>query len=385
MLHRAFSFTPIQKRTTVLVIVVLCTFLYMVQTRARGKTRGYAPPSCGSQKEHEISTKWPIDPTPSSEQIAQLDKRGCSLRLVDKLSADKRSQQLLSGVWRDARIVFPFAVPVEGTVYWKVVPHPCSEPVTIEARMNGDGHGFESLYVALLRDVPKDKVVVDVGANMGAYSILPAVLGFNVVSVEIQADRVREIQLMGILNGVHDRLRVIHAAVAEETGAVLTCQDRRPENILVRDCTVLDADANVEHLEIRSSSLMHRMDDLLDKDSDVYLYKIDCDGCEPGWFKGSKHFLRTSGSSVTFYLIETGMQRWFYDFANMLQGNYLFCVLTQHGSYNPEQPNYGALVDAIRSKEIAKISEIVPTYLSAESIPVPTGDVDILLVNLDKL
>ncbi|ACO68256.1 predicted protein [Micromonas commoda] len=110
------------------------------------------------------------------------------------------------------------------------------------------------------------------------------------------------------------------------------------------------------------------MDDLLDKDSDVYLYKIDCDGCEPG-----------------FYLIETGMQRWFYDFANMLQGNYLFCVLTQHGSYNPEQPNYGALVDAIRSKEIAKISEIVPTYLSAESIPVPTGDVDILLVNLDKL
>ena len=351
-----------------------------------------------SRREYQKEVVWPTDQTPYEQQLVELHERQCSLRLIDENSEDPRSQDLLSGVYRDARLIFPFRV--ENTMYWKVVPHPCSESVTIEARLNGDGHGFESLYKALLRDAPRKKIVVDVGANLGGYTIFPAVLGFRVVSVEIQQERVREIQLMAKLNGVDSRVQVFHAAVHERTGGTMMCDDQRPQSVLVANCKVSSVLETQQSAHTALSAPLHSMDDILKSSADVYMYKVDCDGCEKRWFEGSMKFLERSGSKVPFYLLEASAhEEWFVKF-DLVLGNTRrwYCTLYSHGAKrNPQTINYEALMEAVRSKDLERATAIAPVYKTLADLRSALSDVwdenfpreyrrsDILVIHVDRI
>ena len=341
---------------------------------------------------------WPTDQVPQEQQLVELRERHCSLQLVDKNSVDIRSQDLLSGVYRDARLIFPFRV--ENTMYWKVVPHPCSESVTIEARLNGDGHGFESLYKALLRNAPRDKIVVDVGANLGGYTIFPAVLGFRVVSVELQPERVREIQLMAKLNGVDDRVQVFHAAVHKRTGGTIICEDQRPKSVLVANCKVSSMPEIQHGTRTAIRAPLYSMDDVLKSTADVFMYKVDCDGCETGWFEGSIKFLKRSGSKVPFYLFEASAhEEWLAEFDRVVKSTHRwYCTLHNFGAWkNPQTIDYEALLKAVYAKDLQRAAAIVPVYTTLaalksaqrdlwdENVPREDRRSDILVIQLDRI
>jgi FkbM family methyltransferase len=350
--------------------------------------------------EYQKQVAWPTDQVPYEQQVVELRERQCHLQLVDKYSQDTRSQDLLSGVYRDARLIFPFRV--ENTMYWKVVPHPCSESVTIEARLNGDGHGFEAMYMALLRDAPRDKIVVDIGANLGGYTIFPAVLGFRVVSVEIQPERVREIQLMAKLNGVEDRVQVVHAAAYERTGGTMICEDQRPRSVLVANCNVSstpETQKHSAHTAIRAP--LYSMDDVLESTADVYMYKVDCDGCETSWFEGSIKFLERSGSKVPFYLLEASAHdKWLAEFDRVVKRTpRWYCNLYNHGAKtNPQTIDYEALFEAARSKDLQRAAAIAPVYTTLAALKSAQSDdlwdenfpreyrrSDILVIHVDRI
>jgi FkbM family methyltransferase len=57
--------------------------------------------------------------------------------------------------------------------------------------------------------------VLDVGANIGFYSLLAAKLGRTVVAVEPMIDSIQRLHRASQLDGTAARIRVIHNAVAD--------------------------------------------------------------------------------------------------------------------------------------------------------------------------
>lgn len=72
--------------------------------------------------------------------------------------------------------------------YLTAQPHPCLDAgeVGVARRMrHGTGWGFEAMLAVLLSAAPNGSLFLDVGANIGAYTLWPAALGQRVVSVEV--------------------------------------------------------------------------------------------------------------------------------------------------------------------------------------------------------
>ena len=101
---------------------------------------------------------------------------------------------------------------------------------------------------------------------------------------------------MAKLNGVDDRVQVFHAAVHKRTGGTIICEDQRPKSVLVANCKVSSMPEIQHGTQTAIRAPLHSMDDVLKSTADVFMYKVDCDGCETGWFEGSIKFLKRSGS-----------------------------------------------------------------------------------------
>ena len=102
----------------------------------------------------------------------------------------------------DSGLLLPVRPRSGGPSFYWLSPHPCSDTgtVLIEKLQFGIGWDFEPVFEALLDGVT-NALVVDVGANMGGYTLWPAALGHRVLSIEAQTRRVRALRVSAEANG----------------------------------------------------------------------------------------------------------------------------------------------------------------------------------------
>jgi len=114
---------------------------------------------------------------------------------------------------------------------------------------------------------PPKGLVVDLGANVGLFSILCAKLGSQVIAVEAQGGFISMARDNIVMNGVTDNIRLVHAMVGASTG-VFSSKDSR----------ILSSQWIGEPMNLS-------MDDLLcmfleNRQQMIYLLKIDIEGSE---------------------------------------------------------------------------------------------------------
>ena len=141
-------------------------------------------------------------------------------------------------------------------------------------------HEFEDMAFVLHLLGPSD-LFVDVGANVGAYTVLASgVCGARTVAVEPVLQSAAALQANIDLNNLHGRVRLEIVALGEKAGTV------RVSNSL--DCTnhVLTADEATGS----ESVAMTTLDDLLQGEHPTLL-KIDVEGFEMPVLEGSRNVL----------------------------------------------------------------------------------------------
>jgi len=192
--------------------------------------------------------------------------------------------------------------------YWRVAPHPCVSMMDIGSRLTQPyGFGFEFLYAQLLgpakpnsnNEVP---LCIDIGANLGAYTAMPAALGYRVTSLEIQERRDRELQLMVLINGWSKRVNHIFGAASGD-GVPLECLHlvKNSGTLNGHQCTPADpivwSNNNIQVYSPKSHEdfivpgiTVH---DIFPKTEDVCFLKVDCDGCEEIFYPPFLDLLRS--------------------------------------------------------------------------------------------
>ena len=114
---------------------------------------------------------------------------------------------------------------------------------------------------------PTGSKVIDLGANAGLVSILCAKLEAVVLAVEAQSGFMEIAKDLSVLNGVEDRIRLVHALVGASTGIFSKIDLRHSSNHWVND------PPEVSMAELLNGFLRH-------KGETVHLLKMDIEGSE---------------------------------------------------------------------------------------------------------
>lgn len=166
---------------------------------------------------------------------------------------------------------------------------------------------LNKLYQTLLEeDKPAPEMVtLDLGANLGAFSLYAASLGRTVYSFEMQPDVCRLLEMSRRMNG-YDKMIVHNAALWSESGKELSFTPLKGN----RGGTQISSD-----LEGATKMQSIRVDEFI-KDMDVFFLKIDVENAEEQVLKGMDSHL-TKGR-VRHLVIETRknqihIMRWLYE------------------------------------------------------------------------
>lgn len=231
-------------------------------------------------------------------------------------------------------IIAPIQLLPAGPSLLMAMPHPClNKRYGNLIRGNFDDGGFEWGYLLqeLLRGAPMPTPeVVDVGANLGLYSLWPAALGANVTSVEIQHRRAHALRLSAEANGwLRSRRLVVHnvalGAPRDEGWAMRCVGQKVGADEALEDpgtCTRVQLpEAGGAASEPSSASSFSRAGmpgrepplvpfatlDALFPTGHAYILKVDCDGCEDKAYRGMRQLLMQQ--RVSFMLIEVSSPR----------------------------------------------------------------------------
>jgi FkbM family methyltransferase len=135
----------------------------------------------------------------------------------------------------------------------------------------------------LLHLLRPDDLFVDVGANIGSYTVLAsAVCGARTVAVEPDPDTAKSLRKNVVVNGIDGQVRIVEAALGEGQGAALFTTGQDTTNHVVAVAT-----AATREVEVRS------LDDVLQCDRPV-LIKMDVEGYETHVIRGAGKTLRSS-------------------------------------------------------------------------------------------
>src|SRR5262249_2999235 len=138
--------------------------------------------------------------------------------------------------------------------------------------------GYEPAVCEILaRVIKKSKVYADVGANVGVFSILPALLNpdCKIFSFEMDSS-IRPLLVRNLkLNGLHEsRMTIVNAAVGDNEGELE--YQPHPYSFLARQ-----ANENIDVYDLKYRAPTLRLDDYFHQQGvDPDLLKIDIDGAE---------------------------------------------------------------------------------------------------------
>lgn len=144
---------------------------------------------------------------------------------------------------------------------------------------------YEPNVVKAFNTLVKNKsIVVDIGANVGGYSIISALLGAQVVSVEMQPVCLNVMKCLVDLNNVHDRIRILDGFISTSKRKIMVPTDdcepmgspeavagRWPVGVLRKKNYHLDESRLQQVYHVNLARHIVRPVDLL---------KIDTEGCE---------------------------------------------------------------------------------------------------------
>mmetsp|Transcript_13656 Transcript_13656/g.59590 ORF Transcript_13656/g.59590 Transcript_13656/m.59590 type:complete len:439 (+) Transcript_13656:76-1392(+) len=313
-----------------------------------------------------------------------LDSHGRLLASFPSTSSGKGPSVLkhLNDNFQDVSFIFPFHVngvlpignpPIK---YWRVMPHPCSDPGQLVPRLlSSDGFGFEKELFTLLgwansRPGPPP-VVVDIGANLGAYTALAGSLGYRVHAVEVQERRIRELMLMKHLNSWDD-VTIHHGAIGTKAdvqkGTSLMCPLSPFSTLLGASTEACETVLPESEEKMRASWTAAP---LISPDAviheDILFMKVDCDGCEVNLFANMMDVL--SRHRVAYMLVEVGSEDlWL----NELIGshNYAAFVVTSDQSFRELPQDLQGKIAHVPdegSNQFQKVAELFQSSVPSES------------------
>ena len=232
----------------------------------------------------------------------------------------------LNDNYQDAALLVPEDAALLGTArFLRLLPHPCQDAalgiVAAHARAVGSGDEWTGMIQQLLKNTTRGGrgggLVVDIGANLGQYTLASAALGHRVISLEVQTRRYQQIATSLFVNGwLGSRVTAINAAVGapSDEGSFLKCSRHAQNRSVVEygPCAKLDSS---KAMAVRAAGLANEdlvpfttLDALVPSPTVVHFLKIDCDGCEPAAYRGYERLL-TEGR-VRNMLVETVAAAW---------------------------------------------------------------------------
>jgi len=202
-------------------------------------------------------------------------------------------------------------VGVNGEPYYFFAFNP-DKDIFVSKSMLVDKGGWEpqlnELLVRLLRREPdaRSKTVLDVGANIGAFSLFAAAQGVRVWSFEMQPRLCTLLELSRKVNGFY-RMKVFNAALWNETGKEVTFT---PVEGNFGGTSLVSGAAGGTH-----KMLTRRLDEIF-RGYDVFFMKIDVENAEEYVLKGMHRLLERR--RVKHFLMEhrpnqVHLVDWFYD------------------------------------------------------------------------
>jgi len=269
-----------------------------------------------------------------------------------RISVGGVDMSMLNDKIEDVAVIYKFVV--FEIVYWRVMPHPCAADLNDVASRLQHGYGFgpEALFSFLLGPTVSTEpvpFVIDVGANLGGYTLAAASMGYRTVGYEIQGRRVREIKLMAALNGWTPRLTIHHAAVTTNPQETWSCVDP-PFGALSGRC-LPDSEDGYRNLDETAGSYTIQSKtaaDIFPPGIEVCLLKLDCDGCEPAFMPGFLEQMQRNREAS----VQVGPKFFFFEFifggnrisvdqiAQVMELGYVLHIISPH-----TQKTHEALMD----------------------------------------
>jgi FkbM family methyltransferase len=229
---------------------------------------------------------------------------------------------------------------------------------------NGFGNGYEATSLQIWsRLAPHARVIVDVGANTGIYTLVARCLnpGATVVALEPVERVFRRLQRNIELNGYNVTLEKL--AASDTTGtAVLYDLPSEHEYTASLDWSMLKNSGDVVKYTVTTS----RLDDALSSANlrGVDLVKIDVEQAEPQVLRGMGRFLSDCKPTLLVEILNPAIARDVMELTRNLGYN-IFRVVEQHGLVRAtqieatefEERNYLLVQD--KSLEAAKLCDFV--------------------------
>lgn len=170
-------------------------------------------------------------------------------------------------------------------------------------------HEFSDMAF-LLHVLNKEDLFIDIGANIGSYTILASsVVGCKSVCFEPVPLTYQKLVMNIKINNLEDKVVALNKALGEEPDTVsFTTQLDCMNHIVAQDCK------NDTCIEIQLSTL-----DIEIKDEQPFMIKIDVEGYETPTLLGARKVLENKGLSVVIMELNGSGSRYGYDESEILK------------------------------------------------------------------
>lgn len=174
------------------------------------------------------------------------------------------------------------------------------EPVTQDIYISGSAHAGKSPWdefiwdriVSLSHDKPEGSIFIDVGANLGYFSLMAASLGYRVVAFEPMSRNARKLAQSVARNNFE--VTLYQNAVSDISGQRVSLIETSPFNQGngqvttggTPDINGVYGDAYVSTVTLSETLLF-----LPNEPIDAYIVKIDVEGLEADVIKGAQHWI----------------------------------------------------------------------------------------------
>ena len=173
------------------------------------------------------------------------------------------------------------------------------DPVTQDVYISGAAHAGVAPWdpfiwdriVALSRGVPKGSLFVDVGANLGYFSLMAASLGYTVASFEPMSRNARKLSRSVARNGFAGRVSLYQNAVGTADGRLVSLRETDALNQGVFGVDYVDTVSLSSVLLFAAS-----------QSTGAHIVKVDVEGLEPDVLRGARQWI--CARSVRHVLIE---------------------------------------------------------------------------------
>ncbi|CAD5116291.1 DgyrCDS5197 [Dimorphilus gyrociliatus] len=156
----------------------------------------------------------------------------------------------------------------------------------ISASLRGTGVWEKRMSKRLLKALSfkKNSILIDIGANIGYFTLLAANFGHNVIAVEPNLESARRLSVSVALNGFHSNVTIVRNALFDRIcRAEMTRNDDNQGGIWIKRCTPKG--------DVRTTFLQHLS--AIVSPSQVGVLKLDVEGFECRVLERSEGFLKT--------------------------------------------------------------------------------------------